>query len=381
MPLMVHTDMIKKMRAMQQQQHAKRRRLPCTACAGPVGRAPAEELWFGGLAAPTLHKLHQALTAAGVAPAHDAPYLKAPVAGAAAPVIERAAAALSPEERAQATVAWVIAGVAPTEAVDPRGADVPLERLQTELRHRWFTRLLDERLLYMNFQPIVSLHAPEVYAHEALVRAQHDGRELSGFEIITTAETLGLLVPLDARTRVAAIEQFAASGLESKLFINFQPSAIYNPRYCLRTTFAALERTALRPQDVVFEVVESEDVTDTGHLRRIIQAYRDQGLGVAMDDFGVGYSTPKRLLQLHPDYVKLDKTLTATVDTDGAARRTLAAVVHMAHEEGCRVIAEGIETVAQRDVLREIGIEFGQGYLYARPARLPAVTWPMERAA
>jgi len=328
--------------------------------------------------AATRHKMHESLRAAGVALTHDEPYLKAPVTENAALVLDRAATALTPAEHAHVTVAWVIAGTTPGQAVRE---ELPLVRLQAEVQQRWFTQLLDERLLFMHFQPIVSLHAPEVYAHEALVRAQHEGRELSGFEIVTTATALGLLVPLDARTRVTAIDQFVASGLERKLFINFQPSAIYNPRYCLRTTFAALERTALRPQDVVFEVVESEDVADMGHLRRIIQAYRAQGLGVAMDDFGAGFSTPQRLLQLHPDYIKLDKALTATVATDSAAEDALAAIVRLAHAEGCRVIAEGIETVAQHEVLRALGVEFGQGYLYARPARLPVVTWPRARAA
>ncbi len=362
------------------QQYATRPRQAhhgCAACEGPLGRVPAEELWFGSSAASTRHKIQQALASHGTMLTHEAPYLKVPVAGAATPLLERAAAALTALEREEVTVAWVIAGTAPAEAVRE---ELPLLRLQAELRDHWFTHLLDERLLYMHFQPIVSLRAPEVFAHEALVRGERDGRELSGFEIVSTAERAGLLVPLDARTRVTAIEQFATSGLRSKLFINFQPSAIYNPRYCLRTTFAALERTALRPQDIVFEVVESEDVADIAHLRRIIEAYRAQGLGVAMDDFGAGYSTPERLLGLHPDYVKLDKSLTAGVAADDAARHTLASVVGMAHDEGCRVIAEGIETVAQRDALREMGVEFGQGYLYARPARLPAVTWPPERA-
>jgi len=362
------------------QQYATRRRQAhhgCAACEGPLGRAPAEELWFSSHAALARHKIQQALASAGATPTRQDTYLKVPVAGAAAPLLDRVTGALTTLEREEVTVAWVIAGTTPAEAVRE---ELPLLRLQAEVRDRWFTRLLDERLLYMHFQPIVSLRAPEVFAHEALVRGERDGRELSGFEIVSQAKRSGLIVPLDARTRVTAIEQFATSGLRSKLFINFQPSAIYNPRYCLRTTFAALERTALRPQDIVFEVVESEDVADIAHLRRIIEAYRAQGLGVAMDDFGAGYSTPRRLLELHPDYVKLDKSLTAEVATDDAARHALASVVGMAHDEGCRVIAEGIETVAQRDALRELGIEFGQGYLYARPARSPVVTWPLERA-
>jgi EAL domain-containing protein (putative c-di-GMP-specific phosphodiesterase class I) len=345
----------------------------CIACAGPVGRPTAEELWFYGHEERRGESIVAALTAVGATAAIEGGYVKAPVAGEVAPLLEGVATSLGADEQAAEKVAWIIAGTGAARAV---AEGLTLRRLQVELRHRWFARLFDEQGLYMHFQPIVSLRRREVFAHEALVRAQHDGRELSGFEIVSTAAQAGLIVPLDARTRRTAITQFAEDGLGGKLFINFQPSAIYNPEFCLRTTFAAIERTALRPEDIVFEVVESEEIADTGHLLRIMRTYRDHGLGVAMDDFGVGYSTTERLLQLHPDYVKLDKALTSHVATEAAARERVAEIVRLATAEGCRVIAEGIEDVAQRDALRDLGCEFGQGYLFARPARRPQVTWP-----
>ncbi len=181
----------------------------------------------------------------------------------------------------------------------------------------------------MHFQPIVVVGRREVAAYEALVRATHAGRELSGGEIVAMAQETGLLVPLDARTRVRAIEQFAAHGLESQLFVNFQPSTIYSPRYCLRATFSVLERTALRPENVVFEVIESEDVDDLAHLRRVMDMYRSHGLKVAMDDFGVGYSTHQRLLRLRPDYIKLDRSLTVAVARDAEAQDYIASLVHL----------------------------------------------------
>lgn len=113
------------------------------------------------------------------------------------------------------------------------------------------------------------------------------------------------------------------------------------------------------------------------HLRCIIDLYRAHGLGIAMDDFGVGYSTHERLLRLQPDYVKLDKSLCRDVATNGAAQDAIAGILRVAGEAGCRVIAEGIETVVQQTRLRELGVELGQGYLYARPAAAPQVTWPV----
>jgi len=337
----------------------------CAVCAGPVGRPAAEELWFYGHDERRGERIVAALADTGVPVTAEDGYIKAPLAGAAVPLLDRVAEALSEAERATERVAWIIAGTAPTRAVS-QGLT-----LQDELRYRWFARLLDEQAFYMHFQPIVSLRGREVFAHEALVRAQHGDREISGFEIVTAAAQTGLIVPLDARTRRIAITQFAKADLRGKLFINFQPSAIYNPRYCLRTTFEALERTSLRPEDVVFEVVESEDIADTDHLLRIMQTYRNRGLGVAMDDFGAGYSTVERLLRLRPDYVKIDKSLIDHVAGNAAARARIAEIVRLAAAKGCRVIAEGIETVAQHDVLRELGCEFGQGYLFARPALRP----------
>ncbi len=344
----------------------------CTACMGPVGRAATEELWFYCPTSLLDYTVRRALETVDIGFARDDDYLRVPMTGSAVPVLDVVAMALDEGERSQVKVGWLIAGTRPEEAV---GSDA-LRTLEGELQRRWFAQLLDERRLYMHFQPIVSLHQPLVYAHEALARATDDGRELGGFEIVTAATRTGLIVPFDARTRVAAIEQFSESAMTSKLFINFHPSAIYNPRYCLRTTFAALEKTHLAPEDIVFEVVESEAIADMSHLHMIIQVYRNHGLGVAMDDFGTGYSTVARLKALRPDYVKLDKSLTDIVAVDEATREEIAAIVRLAHGQGCKVIGEGIETVSQQDALKALGVDFGQGYLYARPSLFPQVVWP-----
>jgi len=264
----------------------------CAACGGPVGRGPAEELWFYTRVPHARHTISTALARAGAAPTLDGNFVKvavggaaAPDPGAAAPLVDAAAGALSAAETAGVTVAWIAAGADPFLAAL---AAPTLAALQVELAHRWFFRLLDDEGLSMHFQPIVSLDPdrPAVVAHEALARATHDGHILAGDALVAAATRTDLLVPFDARARLAAIEGFAASGLAGLVFVNFRPSAIYNPRYCMRLTFAAIERVGLDPARVVFEVVESEEVADVGRLRAIVDVYRAHGLGVALDDFG-----------------------------------------------------------------------------------------------
>lgn len=359
---------------------AARRPHSCAACGGPANRGPAENLWFYSASTHTRKKICLALDAAGADPADQGRFIKVPVGrppepgvGTAMPLLAAVAAVLSAAECAEVKVAWIVAGNDPYEAV----IEAPtLAALQSEMEHHWFAQLLDDGGIYMHFQPIVSLHRPEVLAYEALVRARHGGRELRGAEVVAAAQQTKLLVPLDAHTRIKAIEQFSASGSESKLFVNFQPTTIYNPRYCLQTTFTALEHSNLRTRDVVFEVVESEDVEDLRHLQTVLDVYRAHGLGVALDDFGVGYSTEERLQRLQPDYLKIDRSLCQAAPLDGASAERIAGIVALAAAQGCAVIAEGIETPAQWETLRTLGVTLGQGYLFGRPALFPAVTWP-----
>jgi EAL domain-containing protein (putative c-di-GMP-specific phosphodiesterase class I) len=340
---------------------------------GPIVNPAAEDLWFCRMDAQTSARVEHTLRALQVAYSRDDTAIRVPVYATVGAMVDLVAQGLSAEQQACVRVAWTISGVGRAAA---ERQDMSLATFLQRVEHRWFTQLLDERRLFMHFQPIVRLGAPEIHAHEALVRADHAGRTLSGFEIISMAEQLELIVPLDARTRTLAIEQFSATELRSKLFINFQPSAIYNPEFCLLTTFQALERSRLRPEDVVFEVVESEEIHDTLHLLRIMHMYRMHGMGVALDDYGTGHSTGERLANLRPDYLKLDKSLTRDIASNPEAQETIAAIMHDAVRIDCQVIAEGIETVAQRDALRALGIPYGQGYLFARPARDPRVTWP-----
>jgi EAL domain-containing protein (putative c-di-GMP-specific phosphodiesterase class I) len=163
----------------------------------------------------------------------------------------------------------------------------------------------------------------------------------------------------------------AASGLvpdRARLFVNFNPSSIYTPLFCLRSTFEAVESAGLNPARVVFEVVESEDVRDTEHLLGILGVYRKAGFAVALDDVGAGYSSLNLLARLRPDYVKLDMGLTRGVDTDPYKAQVVGKLLEMARGLGVLTVVEGVETVGEWEWARAHQADYVQGYLFARPA-------------
>lgn len=243
-------------------------------------------------------------------------------------------------------------------------------------RQRWLGDLLHERRLLSFFQPIVSAAAPhDIYGYECLMRGHHadnDAHLIYPDELLAAAHDADLLFPLDLAARLAAIDGAARNGIREAIFINFSPAAIYDPAFCLRSTIAAVNAAGLSPQQIVFEVTESERVpTSPGHLIGILDYYRAAGFRVALDDVGSGYSSLVMLGDLRPDFLKLDKGLTMGVIGD-AFRATIAEkLIEAALGTGMAIVAEGIETAESAEWFSSRGVQHLQGYYFARPAAIP----------
>jgi EAL domain-containing protein (putative c-di-GMP-specific phosphodiesterase class I) len=228
----------------------------------------------------------------------------------------------------------------------------------------------------MAFQPIVDIAARSIWAYEALVR---------GPEGQSAAHVLAQVVPenqyrFDQACRVKAIElagRLFLAGGEARVSINFMPNAVYEPAACIRTSLAAAARVGFPASRIVFEFTETERVANPSHIRRIVDSYREMGFTTALDDVGSGYSGLGLLSDFHPQVVKLDMHLIRGLDTDPRRRVIVAGMARIARDLGIEVIAEGVETEAEREALRDIGIVLHQGYHFARPAveALPPVPW------
>jgi diguanylate cyclase (GGDEF)-like protein/PAS domain S-box-containing protein len=251
---------------------------------------------------------------------------------------------------------------------------LPAEDVLLRARTGWLPELLNKSLLYPYLQPIVSLTDGSTYGFESLIRGRIGDRELNGGEIVEASRAHGALFTLDLVGRTVALEQAMPKlAPDQVLFVNFTPTAIYDPKVCLRTTWAIARRLGLPMERICFEVVETEAFPDLEFLRRIVDEYRAQGAMVALDDLGGGHSSLSYLSKLRPDVVKIDRELITGLAEDPARQRLLGAMVDYAHELDIRVVAEGIETEDDLAATRALGTDLGQGWYLGRPAAEPVV--------
>jgi EAL domain-containing protein (putative c-di-GMP-specific phosphodiesterase class I) len=237
----------------------------------------------------------------------------------------------------------------------------------------WLIEMMREDRLTTFFQPIVRTHAPaEVHAFECLLRGrERDGAMASAAEILRVARDAELLFPLDRAARLRAIRSVVEHQPTGKIFLNFAPSSIYDPAFCLRTTVSAIEESGIAPARFVFEVNEADHVADLDHLLGIVRYYRRRGFGIALDDLGAGYGSLELLARLQPDYVKIDISLIRGVDHDHFRARILDRLLELTRDLRLFSIVEGVETAAEWRWARDHGADFAQGFLFARPAAVP----------
>lgn len=219
----------------------------------------------------------------------------------------------------------------------------------------------------MAFQPIFDVRTGVPYAYEALVRGTQG----------QSAETILAMVDdtnryrFDQACRIRAIELASDLGLaqlpDTKLSINFLPKAVYRAETCIRATLTAAEMHSFPVDRLMFEVTEGERVEDPGHLISIFDEYERQGFTTAIDDFGSGYSGLNLLATFQPQVLKIDMALTRDIDKDRVRRAIVEGIVLVSKRLSITVVAEGIETIGERDALLDLGVNFMQGFLFAKP--------------
>ncbi|GKV57619.1 hypothetical protein NCCP2222_35660 [Sporosarcina sp. NCCP-2222] len=231
---------------------------------------------------------------------------------------------------------------------------------------QWIDRIIDEGHVHFHIQPIVDANQ-SLYAYEMLARFTGDQDEtLSPFEVFQTAKLRNRMYALDRICRINAVKQAAA--LTTKVFINFIPTSIYSPEHCLKTTVQLANDLNISPSRFVFEVVETENVKDLAHLKRILEYYRAKGFQYALDDVGAGYNTIEMIHEMKPYYTKLDMHHVRGIHKDEEKQQTARAVLEANRAIGSIPLAEGVEEEAEFDWLKDAGFQLFQGYLFGKPA-------------
>ncbi|WP_435005696.1 EAL domain-containing protein [Tundrisphaera lichenicola] len=248
---------------------------------------------------------------------------------------------------------------------------MPLSTMIAKIKGDWLVEMIREERMTSHFQPIVRTESPgEVYAYECLLRGLDlEGSLIAPKLMYDSARNAELLFHLDRAARLTAIREAVRLGIRERLFINFNPSSVYDPAYCLKTTIAAIDEAGFAPDRIVFEVVESDQ--SGANLLRILETYRKAGFRVALDDLGAGYGSLNLLSQLRPDVAKLDIQLIRDVHLDPYQANITAHLLEMAHKLGIETVAEGIESAEEFEWFRDHGATYIQGYYIARPASPP----------
>ena len=156
--------------------------------------------------------------------------------------------------------------------------------------------------------------------------------------------------------------------MEGYLSINFMPNAVYSPGACIRSTFEAAQRCNFPIERIIFEVIEGENIIDRAHLLTIFEEYRRFGFQTAIDDFGAGYAGLTLLAGFQPDIVKIDMELVRGIDQSRPKQAIVEGVLYTCRQLGVMVLAEGVETAAERDFLVACGVNLFQGYFFCKPA-------------
>jgi EAL domain-containing protein (putative c-di-GMP-specific phosphodiesterase class I) len=214
------------------------------------------------------------------------------------------------------------------------------------------------------YQPIVDLSTRSIFAHEALVRGPNGESAYSVLSQVTDDNRYAF----DQACRIEAIRGAAALGMNELLSINFLPNAVYQPAACISSTFEAARRYQFPIEQIIFEVTEGERVMDRPHLVNIFREYRRFGFHTAIDDFGAGYAGLTLLSEYQPDIIKIDMELVRDVNSSKPKQAIVEGILSICAALDVRVLAEGIETAAERDFLHNAGINLMQGYLFCKPA-------------
>ena len=240
-------------------------------------------------------------------------------------------------------------------------------KLETDLR-----LALKRQELAVYYQPIISLNTGSVIGLEALVRWNHPERGfLSPKEFIPVAEETGLIVPLGLWVMRSACRQFHIwqhqySIHQLKISVNLSIKQFYQYDF-LEQIDDILQETQLDSQSLKLEITESAIADNAESVTLLLQKLRQRQIHLSIDDFGIGYSSLSYLHRFPVNTLKIDRSFVGRIGQDGENLAIIQAIVTLAKQLGMTIVAEGIETPQQKDYLKLLGCDEGQGYLFAKP--------------
>jgi EAL domain-containing protein (putative c-di-GMP-specific phosphodiesterase class I) len=234
-------------------------------------------------------------------------------------------------------------------------------------RRRDLVQLLVQGQVTSVFEPIVEVKSRTVFGYEALSRGPEGTELYSPAVLFESASRHDLVFQLDCLCRQRALEGARDLPGQAKLFLNVRPTTIHDPQFKAEALERTLAQCKLRPSDVVFEISEQESIDNFEMFREVRDSYGKLGFQIALDDTGSGYSSLEAVMELAPEFIKVDRAFVTRIDEDPARQELLRALQSLAQRLGARIIGEGLDTLEELETLGRLGIPFGQGWLFGKP--------------
>ena len=251
------------------------------------------------------------------------------------------------------------------------------EEVRTNLEEKQeFIKILNNENLNALYQPIVDYKRQTILGYESLIRGPSDSALHNPVMLFDIARRTGSLTELDLLCKRTGIHGFKAKRLPGKLFLNTTPQGLLEPGHRTGLTLEYLRELGLKPENVVIELTEQYQMTDSHVLSNALEHYRQMGFEIAIDDLGAGYSGLTRWAELRPEYVKIDRHFIQNIHADSVKQSFVRSIIDIAKELNCKVIAEGIESKEESQMLMDMGVCYGQGYYFGRPHSSPPYSIP-----
>lgn len=239
------------------------------------------------------------------------------------------------------------------------------ERILNELELR---QILARRDLSTVFHPIVTLDDFAIVGYEALTRGPAGTAYESPEVLFSHARQSHLTRELDRQCKLTAIAAARAKPSGLQLFINTLPTTLDDPEFLGEPARELLARNGIQPEEVVWELTERHAIEDYDSFATVMKAYSSLGYGVAIDDVGTGYSSIQTITHVRPRYLKVDRSLVHQIEGNLLKQELVSSLLVMGKKINAQIIAEGVQTRQELEVLRELGVTMGQGYLFGHPA-------------
>jgi len=232
-------------------------------------------------------------------------------------------------------------------------------------------KALKEQRIVPYFQPIIDCKTGEIYSYEALARLEtEDGEIISAGIFIEAADKYGISLALD-HIMLRKVTEFMAqkkieTGSVPLVFVNLTPQEIQH-RGILQYAAALCDEYAIEPNRIVFEVTEREAISDMANMRKFLSQLREKGFAFALDDFGSGYNSFHYLRELHFEYVKIDGAFITNILNSKVDNALVKTLNQLCQELGMKTLAEFVESESVMQRLREMGIDYAQGFHLGLP--------------